>query len=108
LGMHEFSLAAALVEQLQRIADERHVRRIVEVEVHCGVMQQVVSESLALAFEAVSADTPAAEELVVRCRACGSSFAAAIDNYLCPQCQTADVEVIAGRDVVLQSVVCEL
>jgi hydrogenase nickel incorporation protein HypA/HybF len=114
--MHEFSLAAALVEQLQRIADERHVRRIVEVEVHCGVMQQVVSESLAMAFEAVSADTPAAgarlkivvEELVVRCRACGSSFAAAIDNYLCPQCQTADVEVIAGRDVVLQSVVCEL
>ena len=114
--MHEFSLAAALVEQLQRIAGERHVRRIVEVEVRCGAMQQVVNESLELAFEAASSDTPAAgarlkivvEDLVVRCRACGHSFSAAIDNYLCPQCKMADVEVLTGRDVVLQSVVCEV
>jgi hydrogenase nickel incorporation protein HypA/HybF len=114
--MHEFSLAAALVEQLQRIADEQHARRIVEVEVHCGVMQQVVNEALEVAFAAASAETPAAgarlkivtDELVVRCRACGNSFAAAIDNYACPQCRTADVEVVAGRDVVLQSVICDV
>jgi hydrogenase nickel incorporation protein HypA/HybF len=114
--MHEFSIASALVEQLQRIAGEQHASRVVEVEVHCGVMQQIVNESLEMAFAALTADTLAAgarlkivdEPLVVRCRSCGGSFAAAIDDYLCPHCQTADVEVIAGRDVVLQSVVCEL
>lgn len=114
--MHEFSIATALMEQLQQIADQRHATRIVEVEVHCGVMQQVVAESLQLAFAAVSAETLAAgarlriveERLAARCRSCGDSFEAAIDNYLCPRCRTADVEITAGRDIVLQSVVCEI
>jgi hydrogenase nickel incorporation protein HypA/HybF len=114
--MHEFSIATALMEQLQRLADERHATRIVEVELRCGVMQQVVAESLQMAFAAVSAETLAAgaqlnvveEKLTARCRSCGGTFEAAIDNYLCPQCKTADVEVIAGRDIVLQSVVCEV
>ena len=114
--MHEFSIASALMDQLRQIADQRHAARIVEVEVRCGVMQQVVAESLQLAFAALSAETPAAgaqlkiveEGIVAKCRPCGGSFEAAIDNYLCPRCRTADVEITAGRDIVLQSVVCEV
>jgi hydrogenase nickel incorporation protein HypA/HybF len=114
--MHEMSIATALLEQLRRIAAEQQAARIVEVEVHCGVMQQVVPESLQLAFEAASTDTLAAGArlkivetgLAARCRSCGEQFEAAIDNYLCPRCRTADVEIVAGRDIVLRSVVCEV
>ncbi len=113
--MHEMSIAMALVDQLQRIAAEQHATRITEVEVRCGVLRQVAPEALELAFCAASADTPAAgavltvveEGLRARCRACGQEFEAAIDNYLCPQCRMADVELLAGRDIVLQSVTCE-
>ncbi|HPM22410.1 MAG TPA: hydrogenase maturation nickel metallochaperone HypA [Phycisphaerae bacterium] len=113
--MHEFSIASALVDQLQRIAAEQRATRIIAVEVHCGVMQQVVPEALRLAFEATSTDTPAAgatltiveEGLVARCRACDVCYAAAIDDYACPRCRQADVELLAGRDIVLRTVTCE-
>ena len=113
--MHEMSIASALMEQLLRIAEEQRAARIAEVEVHCGVMQQIVPESLRFAFEALSAGTPAAgatlriveEGLVAQCRSCGERFEAAIGNYLCPKCQVADVEIVAGRDIVLRTVVCE-
>ena len=113
--MHEMSIASALMEQLLQIAEQQHAARIAEVEVHCGVMQQIVPESLRFAFDALSAGTPAAgatlkiveEGVVAQCRSCGGRFAAALDNYQCPKCQVADVEVVAGRDIVLRTVVCE-
>ena len=113
--MHELSLAQELVHQLERLAAERGIARFTEVIVRCGAMQQVVPESLALAFEVLTPDTPAAgaklkivaEPIRARCRACGSSFEAAIDDYTCPACARADVEIIAGRDLVLQTVTGE-
>lgn len=113
--MHEMSIAVSLMEQLRPIADEQGATRIVQVELRCGVMQQVVPEALQLAFEAASAGTPAEgatltieeEDLVASCRSCGERFEAAIDDFSCPRCRLADVELVAGQDIVLKSVVCE-
>lgn len=113
--MHEMTIATALVDQLVSIAHAHRATRITAVEVHCGVLRQVVPEALELAFLAASEGTPAAgavltiveQPIVARCRACRQSFQAAIDNYLCPSCCTADVDVLQGQDVVLQSVTLE-
>jgi hydrogenase nickel incorporation protein HypA/HybF len=113
--LHEMSLASAMLEQLQRIAREQGARRIVEVEVVCGVMQQVVPEALELAFEAVTAGTLAEgaclkiteEALQARCRACGQPYEPEIYDFACPSCGQAQAELTAGRDVVLRTVVCE-
>lgn len=113
--MHEMSIATSLMEQLLRVAQEQRAIRITEVEVVCGAMQLVVPEALKLAFEAVTAETVAAgaelklveERLMANCRACGTRFEPAIDNYLCPQCRVADVDIVAGKDIVLKSVVCQ-
>lgn len=113
--MHEMSIAASLMEQLQRIAAEQNAKRITEVEVVCGVMQQVVPEALELAFEALAQDTPAAEAtlriveepLVGTCRACNREYAPELDDFRCPACGLADPELTAGRDIVLKTVVVE-
>ncbi len=113
--MHEMSLAANLMDQLLRIAAEHQAVRVLEVEVHCGVAQQVVPEALQLAFEALSQGTVAAgarlniveQGLVAECRTCGERFEAAIDDYRCPRCQVADVDLLAGREIILRSVVCQ-
>ncbi len=113
--MHEFSLATELVAQLLRIADERKIVHYTAVVVRCGVLQQVVPEAFAQAFELLVRDTPIAgaklemlnEPLAARCRHCGERFTAEIDDYTCPQCGQADVELVAGRDMILQSVTGE-
>lgn len=114
--MHELSIAANLMDQLTRIAREQGAARIVEVEVRCGVMQQVVAEALATAFDVLSAETPAAGaqlrivevELAGACRQCGRRYEPRIDDFVCPDCGAADVALTAGDDIVLQSVVCEV
>ena len=114
--MHEMGIASALVEQLAALARQHGVARITALHVVCGAMRQVVPEALQWAFAAASAGTVAdgatltvSEQGVTgRCRHCGQQFAAQIDDYRCPQCSVADVEVLTGQDIVLESVMCEM
>jgi len=114
--MHEMSIAENLIEQILRFAEEHDAMQVIAVEVVCGEMQQVVPEALHLAFNAVKAGTLASEaELTIleqgleaKCRACRHEFTAQIDNFLCPECEEADVELIAGDEIILQSMECEV
>lgn len=114
--MHEMSIAVSLLDQLQRIATDNQVARIVKLEVRCGALQQVVPDALTAAFAAAAEGTAAdgAELRIVevplagRCRACGAEYAPQIDDFRCPTCHAADVELTAGEDIVLQSVICEV
>lgn len=113
--MHELAIAENILEHVLRIAGEQRATRVLEVEVVCGVVQQIVPEALTLGFAAQSAGTAAEgaalkvteEPVRARCRDCRAEFAAAIDDYRCPTCRRADVELVAGRDIVLKTVVCE-
>ncbi len=113
--MHEMSLASSLITQLEQIAIEQNAVRIVEIDLVCGEMQQVVPEAMVLAFEAVAEGTVAEgarlhlseQRLAAVCRSCGQRYKPEIDNFLCPHCAHADAEIVAGRDIVLQSVVCD-
>lgn len=106
------SIAGNLMVQLERIAAEQGLLRITRVEVVCGEMQQVVPESLHLAFDAITEDTIAGgatlvleeESLEAVCRSCGNRFVPQIDDFLCPECRVADVEIVSGRDIVLRSI----
>ncbi len=114
--MHELSIVNNLMPPLLRAAEEQGAVRIVEVELMCGVLQQVVPDALEMAFEAVAHGTIAEgaqlrveeEALAGRCRNCKREYAPSIDDYICPNCGRAEPELTAGRDIVLKSVVCEL
>ncbi len=114
--MHEMSIAMSLLEQVERIATDNHATHIAELEVRCGAMQQVVPDALIAAFAAASEGTRAAGAalhvvevpLAGRCRGCGAEFAPQIDDFRCPTCGAADVELTAGTDIILQSVICEV
>lgn len=113
--MHEMSIAASLIEHVLEVGRQQHATRIAEVEVQVGVLQLIVPEALELAFSAVTEGTPAEGATLklvevpaaAECRQCGQRFEPAIDDYLCPRCQQADVRITAGREIVLATVVCE-
>ena len=114
--MHEMAIAANLVEHVVEVAQRNRARLVEEVEVEVGVLQQVVPEALTLAFTVAAAGTVAEGarlkltevKAVAECRGCGQRFEATIDNYLCQACQRADVRIVAGNDIVLKSVVCQI
>jgi len=109
--MHEMSIAAALIDQVSSIAERNGLVHVDRVEIEVGALQLVVAEALETAFSVMSNGTCAEGALLVQtekkgeaeCRECGHRFEALIDSYLCPQCDRADVEIVAGRDIILSS-----
>ena len=113
--MHEMSIAVSLIDRVLEAARPHGASRIEEIEVEVGVLRQVVFEALEMAFTAVSEGT-LAEAAVLKlteipasaeCRSCGHRFPVAVDQYLCPQCNRADVEIVGGDDIVLRTITCQ-
>ncbi len=113
--MHEMSIAEGVLSAVLDAADGCGARRVDRVELIVGQMRLVVPEALVMAWQVISEGTIAAgAELAVtetpmeaQCRRCGRKFAPRIDNYLCPGCGQADVDILAGDDIILKSVICE-
>jgi hydrogenase nickel incorporation protein HypA/HybF len=106
--MHELSIADAVVTIARRHAAGRKVTR---VEVKVGHLRQVVPDSLAFAFELVSAGTElegaelAIEEVpaAVRCRTCAAETTLEQFPAHCSACGGFDVEVNGGDELLVES-----
>jgi hydrogenase nickel incorporation protein HypA/HybF len=112
--VHEMSLAVALMEEINTIADQNQVETIQEVELHIGVLKQVVPEVMQEAFSAASAGTRAEGALLTqipisataRCQNCHNTFEPAQDNFLCPHCGQGLVNILQGDEFILNSLTC--
>ncbi len=113
--MHEMSIAWELLGQLEEIAAANAVERIESLRVEAGVLRGIVPEAMQIAFREAargSCAEGAVLELVIlpataRCRLCEARFTPAPDSYLCETCGRADVELVAGDDIILSSLVCQ-
>lgn len=110
--MHEMSLVQSLMRQVLEVARENRLKRIDEVEVKTGALRQVVPEILREVFSLVAQGTIAEGaklkiveiKVSARCNLCLKVFEPKIDNFLCPDCQQADIKVLLGEEFVLTSV----
>ncbi len=113
--MHEMAIASDLIRQVVDTAEQHKATRVREIELEVGAMRLVVLDALRLAFEAVTEGTVAEGATLTlveippraECRVCEHSFEPAIDCYLCPRCEKADVKIVAGNDIILRSLSCD-
>jgi hydrogenase nickel incorporation protein HypA/HybF len=113
--MHEVSIATQLLELVAETAARHAVRVVRAVQVDVGVMDAVSPEALRTAFALAAEGTLAAgarldlTEVAIQaqCKGCATRFAPALDNYACPGCGQADVQILEGRGIVLRSLECE-
>jgi hydrogenase nickel incorporation protein HypA/HybF len=109
--MHEFSIAQALAEQLQQIVEENNLSRVAALNIRIGRLQAVVPDALLFALEVVLKDTVAEGATVnieevpcrIRCASCGGEFEVDEWSLYCPECEDGRVEVIAGKELVFDS-----
>lgn len=113
--MHEMSIATELLGQVLAAVAPHGPARVRRLDVRIGVMRLVSPEAMELAWRQVCAGTPAdgAElhlsevPLCVGCRNCGRRYRPEITDFLCPGCRQADVDILEGNDIILDSVACD-
>jgi hydrogenase nickel incorporation protein HypA/HybF len=107
--MHELAITQSVVEA---VTERTGSAPVTSVRLRVGRLAGVVPDAMRFCFDLVTAGTPlegAALELEEpegrgRCRSCGAEFVLADLILLC-DCGSADVEVLAGRELAVASVV---
>jgi len=105
--MHEASIMQNVFDQAFARLQQESATRIVRLRLRVGALAGVVPEALAFAFEAMKADTPAAQaELEVQrvparlaCRHCHREFEPETFPAACPNCATWETEVRQGQEL---------
>jgi hydrogenase nickel incorporation protein HypA/HybF len=106
--MHELSIAESIVEAvLARTGDQP----VSTVRIQVGRLSGVVPDALSFCFELATSGTPLAQAHLsieepagrLRCRSCARE-SARDDLILLCHCGSADVEVLAGRELSVMSV----
>ncbi len=109
--MHESSLVASLLRQLNELVVENGGGRVESIRVEVGPLSGVEPLLLNEAFRRLRVDTAANDaELVIdavgltcRCRNCRTEYMTAELRFVCPTCGGDDVKVTSGDSVVLHS-----
>ncbi len=109
--MHEASLAANIIDMVCREAEEHGPGRVVKIRLRLGEASHVVAESLRFAFDVISKDTNAEGAqlelervpLRARCRHCGAESGIAEDRWVCASCGEAELDIISGMEMEVDS-----
>ena len=110
--MHELSIASAVVATVERHAAGR---RTSGVTVRIGRLRQVIPESLELCFEfaargSLCEGATLEVQLVparLSCAACGQTWELNEPVFRCPECASPRVEIVAGHELEVDSIVVE-
>lgn len=110
--MHELAICQALIDRLERVADEHGASGIRTVTVQIGALSGVVPSLLENAFRVARTGTCArAAELhtetlepTIRCRRCELESITPSNRLVCPACGARDAELISGDEMLLRQV----
>ena len=109
--MHEMAIAQSIMDIVQEEISRRGIERLETINLVVGMMSAVIPQHLAFCFEIVTKDTPLEGTalrirevpLTYYCTACTQEFTAEEVTFVCPDCGKGKLELIAGRELAVES-----
>ncbi len=113
--MHEGSIVESLLALALENAQRAQATRIVTIHVVVGELSGVLEEAMEFYFGFLSKGTMAAGATLsfkripaqLRCRKCNHVFTPEKLDLRCPTCGEADVDIVAGRELYIDSLEVE-
>jgi len=110
--MHELPITEGLLNLALKHANQAGAERITQLNLVIGQLASVVDDSIQFYWDIISKDTIAEGAklefrrvpAVLHCWNCEAEFNPNGRDYLCPQCGSARVKVVAGDDFLLESI----
>lgn len=113
--MHEMGIAQSLLDIAIAAAEREGAQRIIRVNVVAGELRGLVPLQFTFCFSIIAENTIASSaELNLeitpvrgRCRRCEESFIVEDYRYICPKCQSEDIEIVGGTELRLRDIEVE-
>jgi len=113
--MHEQSIVDSLLALALENAKKGNAVKIRKINVIIGELSGAVAESMEFYFNFLRQGTLAEEAVLsfthkpaqLQCRKCRTVFTPDKEGYNCPKCKTAEVDIIGGRELYLESLEVE-
>lgn len=113
--MHELSVTQNVLNIVLEHAQRAGAQRIIAINLVVGELTGFIDDSIQFYFDMLSPDTIAAGAKLaiqriparLRCRACGEEFALKDSQWLCPKCSAIGGDILAGRELFIQSIEVE-
>lgn len=113
--MHEYSIVQALLTQCEDLARENKASAITKVVVKIGQYSGVEPHLLESAFETFKDQTVCTnaefvmtvQPLVILCSECQRESVLDQPHYVCPACDSLDIRVTDGEEMLLMSLELE-
>lgn len=105
--MHEMAIAQSILDIALDTAVRHDAKKILVINLQIGQMTGVEPEALRFCYEALSAGTASAGaqlEIIViplagYCRDCRHEFGIDGFRFVCPDCGSAAVDIVSGREL---------
>jgi hydrogenase nickel incorporation protein HypA/HybF len=111
--MHEGAIAVALVQNILEVRENENFGSLKTATVLIGRMHHVVPEVLQNHFRLLKKEHQALARcklvieiapVAVTCRACGKETVLEHAAFVCPACNSTDIEVTGGREMHLKEI----
>jgi hydrogenase nickel incorporation protein HypA/HybF len=105
--MHELAIAESIIKTVLDEAERRKLGYIKKIAVRVGALTDIVPDALRFGFEAASIDTPLQGTTLEintipvagKCRNCGRGFEVEEHVFVCPDCESFDIEMTRGDEL---------
>jgi len=113
--MHEYSIVQSLIDSCEDQAKQNNASKVTKVVVKIGVMSGVEPDLLQTAFDTFKEETICHEsefiiniqKVKVFCNNCQKENELERLEYLCPECQSDDLQIIDGEEMYLMQLELE-
>lgn len=111
--MHELGLMSGVLDAVTQSAVQAGATKVLKVTISVGEMTEAIEDCLSFAYEALTEQNTlfSGSELEIhmvkprsRCLDCGLEFDHDRFHVCCPQCGSPATELIAGRDLRIDSI----
>ena len=107
--MHEYSIVQSLLNQCEEIAKKNSATRVIKAVIKIGVMSGVEPQLLETAFNTFKEGTICnnceyvgeIQPIVIDCNKCHTISTLNKNEYCCPKCQSVELDVTDGEDLIL-------
>ncbi len=115
--MHELGIMTGVMEAATEAAHNAGAEKLLKISLSVGEMTEAIEDALVFAFEALKEGDPftADADLDIkiirpssRCLECGAEYEHDRFHMLCPECGSFATELIAGRELQIDSIEVDL